>query len=57
MIIAIRVVGVVLIILGGLNLTGLLFTDMSLLISPAAVGLRYSLMLIAGIGFLLTYKW
>jgi hypothetical protein len=57
MLIAIRIVGFFLIILGGMNLIGLLFTDLSVLISPATVGLRYSLMLIAGLGFLFAYKW
>lgn len=57
MLIAIRIVGVLLIILGGMNLIGLLFMDLSVLISPATVGLRYLLMLIAGLGFLFTYKW
>ena len=46
-----------LIILGGANLIGLLFMDLSTLISPAAVVFRYSLMFIAGLRFLYTYKW
>ena len=57
MLVAIRFVGVLLIILGGMNLTGLFFMDHSALISPATVSLRYSLMLIAGLGFLFAYKW
>jgi hypothetical protein len=57
MLIAIRIVGVFLIISSGMTLTGLFFTDQSFLVSPANVALRYSLMLIAGLGFLFAYKW
>jgi len=57
MLVAIKIVGISLIILGGMNLIGLLFIDLAVLTSPAAVSLRYSLMLIAGLGFLLAYRW
>ena len=57
MIIAVRIVGAALIILGAANLAGLFIIEPSALISPAMVSVRYSLMVVAGIGFLLTYKW
>ena len=57
MIIAIRIVGIFLILLGTANLAGLLIIDSSTLISLPTVVIRYSLMVISGIGFLLTYRW
>jgi hypothetical protein len=57
MIVAIRIVGVLLILLGFINLASLFAIDLSSLQSPIAVAVRYSLMCIAGIGFVLLYKW
>jgi hypothetical protein len=57
MIIAIRIVGVLLTLLGFINLASLIVIDLSTLISPIAVAVRYSLMCVAGIGFVLLYRW
>jgi hypothetical protein len=54
---AVRIVGVALILLGAANLAGMFFIDLSTLINPATVAVRYSLMTVAGLGFVLTYKW
>lgn len=52
-----RVVGVILVLLGMANLAALFLIDIDDLISPTAVIVRYSLMAIAGVGFLLLKKW
>lgn len=57
MLYAFRAIGVFLAFFGLLNLVGLFFIDMTDLISPVAVLVRYSLMAIAGVGFLLLRKW
>ena len=57
MLIVIRTVGVFLLLLAIVNLAALMFIDMDTLISPTAVIVRYSLMAIAGIGFILIRKW
>jgi hypothetical protein len=57
MLIALRIVGLVLVLLGASNLVGMFAIDLSMLTSPVAVALRYSLMVVAGVGFLLAYKW
>lgn len=57
MIIAVRTVGALLILLGAANLAGLLAVDLSMLKSPPAVAIRYALMVVAGVGFLLAYRW
>lgn len=57
MIIAVRIIGVLLAILGIANLASLFIIDLSILQSPVAVAVRYSLMCIAGVGFVLLYKW
>ena len=57
MITAVRILGILLVLLGGANLASLFVIDLSVLTSPTTVALRYSLMLIAGIGFLFIYKW
>ena len=53
----IRIIGIILILIGVLNLGGLFFIELSSLTSPAAVIIRYSLMTIAGIGFVLLLRW
>ncbi|MDH3642104.1 MAG: hypothetical protein OES38_08405 [Gammaproteobacteria bacterium] len=57
MIIALRIVGIFLLILAMFNLVALAFIDTGMLISPVAVTVRYSLMALAGIGFVLIRKW
>ena len=57
MIIAIKVVGVLLVLLGMANLVSLFIIDLSTLVSPAAVITRYVLMVVAGTGFFFTRKW
>jgi hypothetical protein len=57
MIIAIRIVGGLLTLLGFINLASLFVIDLATLISPIAVAVRYSLMCVAGIGFVLLYRW
>jgi len=57
MIILMRVVGVILVLLGMANLAVLVLIDIDDLISPIAVIVRYSLMAIAGVGFILLKKW
>lgn len=57
MLIVIRIIGVVLLLLAALNLAGLAFIESSVLISPIAVAARYSLMAIAGLGFIFLQKW
>ena len=57
MLYAFRTIGVFLVLLALANLVGLVFINMTDLISPMAVLVRYSLMAIAGIGFLLLRKW
>ena len=57
MLYAFRAIGVFLAFFAFLNLIGLFFIDMTDLISPVAVLVRYSLMAIAGVGFLLLRKW
>ena len=57
MIIALRTVGTLLLILALFNLVALAFIDAGVLISPIAVTVRYSLMGLAGIGFILIRKW
>lgn len=57
MIIAVKTVGLLLILLGAANLVGMFAFDLSMLISPVAVAVRYSLMIVAGVGFFLAYKW
>ena len=57
MIIAIRIVGVILVLLAAANLVGMFVMDLSMLTSPVAVLLRYSIMFVAGIGFCLCYRW
>lgn len=54
---SIRIIGFFLILIGLLNLGGLFLIELSLLTSPAAVLFRYSLMTIAGIGFVLLLRW
>ena len=54
---SIRIIGVLLILIGLLNLGGLFFIELSTLTSPAAVIFRYSLMTIAGIGFVFLLRW
>ena len=54
---SIRIIGILLILIGLLNLGGLFFIELSSLISPNAVIFRYSLMTIAGIGFVLLLRW
>ena len=54
---SIRTIGIFLILIGLLNLGGLFFIELSSLTSTAAVILRYSLMTIAGIGFVLLLRW
>ena len=49
--------GVMLTLLGVMSLAGVFVADAGMLISPAAVAVRYVLMCIAGIGFALLYKW
>ena len=55
--IAIRIVGACLVLLGSANLAGLWFAELSMLQSPTAVLLRYTLMVIAGAGFVLARRW
>ena len=55
--ISIRIIGIFLIFIGLLNLGGLFFIDLSSLVSPNAVIFRYSMMTIAGIGFVLLLRW
>ena len=57
MIICIKTIGLILILLGVANLAGMFAIELSMLTSPVAVVIRYSLMIIAGVGFFLTYKW
>lgn len=57
MLITLRIVGLFLVLLGASNLVGMFAIDLSMLTSPVAVALRYSLMVVAGVGFLLAYKW
>ena len=53
-----RIIGGLFIIFALLNLTALLLPDARAhLISPSAVLLRYSLMFVAGIGFLMLRRW
>ena len=53
-----RIIGGLFIIFALLNLTALLLPDArAQLISPATVLLRYSLMLVTGIGFILLRRW
>ena len=52
-----RVVGVIHVLLGMANLAALVLIDIDDLISPTAVIVRYSLMAIAGVGFLLLREW
>ena len=57
MLIAIRIVGIILLLLAVASLASLVFVDIDTLTSPIAVIVRYSLMAIAGIGFILLKKW
>lgn len=57
MLIVIPIIGVFLLLVAVLNLAGLAFIEASLLISPIAVAVRYSLMAVAGLGFILFRKW
>ena len=57
MLVAIRIVGVALILLGAGNLAALFVIDLATLTSPTAVAVRYSLMIISGLGFCLARRW
>lgn len=57
MVTAIRVIGIVLVLLGTVNLAGMFILDLSTLTSPLAVAIRYILMIVAGVGFFLTRRW
>lgn len=57
MIIAIRLIGGLLLLLGAASLGGMFVVEASDFVSPIAVALRYILMCIAGVGFLFAYKW
>ena len=52
-----RTIGIFLVFLALANLVSLVFIDMVDLVNPIAVLVRYSLMAIAGMGFLLLRKW
>lgn len=55
--VSIRIIGGIFVLLGSINLVALWFTDLAYLISPPLVILRYTLMVISGIGFLLLRRW
>ena len=57
MLIVIRTVGILLLLLAIAKLAALVFIDMDTLIRSTAVVVKYFLMAIAGIGFILTRKW
>lgn len=52
-----KIIGIAFILFGLLNLASLFFVDFELIKSPAAVAVRYFLMLLAGTGFLLLRRW
>lgn len=52
-----RIAGVLLLIMGTANLAALYFIDTDLLQSPVTVGIRYFLMVAAGLGFVLLRRW
>ena len=55
--IIVRLVGLFLLLVAIANLAGLVIIDRDMLISPTAVVVRYTLLAIAGTGFILTRKW
>jgi hypothetical protein len=52
-----QTLGLLLLLYAAINLVGVAFTNMEGLISPAAVVVRYSLLAIAGIGYMQLRKW
>jgi len=57
MLTAVRIVGVFLLVLAVLSLVGIVVAGTDAFISPIAVTVRYILMTLAGIGFILIRKW
>lgn len=57
MLITVRIVGIFLLVVGLINLAAFAVIDTDALISPIAVAVRYSLMVLAGVGFVLIRKW
>jgi hypothetical protein len=55
--IAIRIVGAFFLLLGVISIVGLAYIGFSMVISPTVVVVRYSLMLVYGVGFLLLRRW
>ncbi len=57
MVVAIRLVGLLLALLAVANLVALLVIEPGQLVSPVAVAVRYTLLLLAGTGLLLASRW
>jgi len=55
--IALRLIGIFLLLISTANIIALYFVDLELLRSPITAIVRYVLMLAAGLGFLFLYKW
>ena len=55
--IVIRIIGCLLLLLALANLVGLILIEKGTLISPITIVARYSLMAVAGIGFIILRKW